>query len=230
MSEETSQIRPHLVASLVQDSPWLVSIHVPKDTYVPKRVNFTKVIKEQRTVTEDMTAGDARERGAKVDPSIPDDTVTTAEWLENVEKTVTWTETRLCFRGKLEGDVVHSKTSTRQEKVRQEIAEALKNPYEYIRYEKLIGLIRTETDHWRNHNMHDGSIRPIVLVFLGNDEEDGVYARSVYYIKHFDPHEMVVADSSDQEYDLVLGDGVFDSARIHRFTIFFPSNVSVSKS
>lgn len=223
--------RIHLEATLVPDKPWLVATHIPKDVYTPQKVNFTKMVTEDRVSKELITAGEARKKGAKVEDSVPDDKIVSAEWVERVEKKVVWTETRLCFRGKIiptdDGETIRARLSNRQEKVREEIAAALKDPFYYVGYGNLIDSIMNEIDHWRNHNMTNQSVKPVALVVLGNDEQKGVYSRFVYFIKEFDTQRMLVAGADDDEYEIHLKEGVFDSGRLHRFVFFLPSNVEL---
>lgn len=224
---------PKVIARSVPDDPLLVRKRLIKDIFVPRTNYYTKIIVQPQTVFEEMTAQDARERGYEVDPNIAPHKMVKVEFVENVEHKITWSEVRLVKRGRIiekRGRKIYIPPKTRRQKIiRAEFADAMASPLFYVKYDKLVKLIKQEIDYWKQRDMSEGDIRPLVLVLLGiRENEDGTYhtfTRDAFYIKQFDTARMIIVDSKDNEIELFLEKDVFKSGLTSRFILFLPANV-----
>ena len=82
---------PKVIARATTDDPLLVCKRPTKDLYVSRTVYMNKTVSEPHSSFEEMAASEAREKGFKVDPAIPDDKIVRVEWIEDVEKKLNWT-------------------------------------------------------------------------------------------------------------------------------------------
>jgi hypothetical protein len=206
---------PKVVARSVPDNPLLVRKRLIKDSYVPRTIYYTKIITQPRIVFEETSAQDDH------------------QMVETVEREIIWSEVRLVKRGRTiekKGRQIYIPSKThRQKTIRAEFADAKASPLSYVKYDKLVKLVKQETRYWKHHNMCKGNIRPLVLVLLGiRENEDGTYhtfVRDAFYIKQFDATRMVIVDSKDIEIELYLEKDVFKSGLTSQFILFLPANV-----
>lgn len=221
-----------LVARVIKDDPWMKSVCVAKDVYVPKEYHYVRTTTDKQTRIEEMTAEKARAEGYEVDDLVDDDIVVPVEITENVENKIKWSETRLHFRGKLSGGVAYAPRSSKPQRLREELADALETPLSFVGYPNLIEKIDAHIAHCRQSDMKTTEIIPKVLVLLGLSETDETdtnetraFTRNVFYIEKYTKRQMTVADSQDQHYELNLDEGVVEQGRIREFILFLPSNV-----
>ena len=211
-----------------QDS-WLVRKRIAKDIYTPKNLLFTQIISEPRQVFEEMNAGEAREKGFKVDPKVPDMKVVRVEWLEDVERTVTWSETRLVFRGKVQRRVIIPRRTSKPVTIKLELAAAREAPLSFVGYDKLIDLIQEEINFGKNHNLDTQPIKPVALVLLGvrSGKTQEAYSREVFFIKSYTDDKMSVVDSADRAYEIELTPDVLAQSTLTSCILFFPNNIKL---
>lgn len=221
-----------IVARVIKDNPWMTSRCVAKDVYIPKEYHYVRSSWEQETRTEKMKAKKARKKGYEVDDYVDDEAVVPIEITETVEHKTHWSETRLHFRGKVSGNVAYAPRSSRPQKLREELADAVETPLSFVGYSYLLKKIDSQIAHFRQNDMKTPYIIPKVLVLLGLNEsseadfgETRAYARNVFYIEKYSRRQMSLTDSQDQHYELSLDEGIVEQGQIRQFILFLPSNV-----
>lgn len=229
---------PKVIARTISDNPLLVCKRPTKELFVPYIIYHTKTVTEPQSSVKQMPAGKARNKGYDIQQNIADNKLVKIEWVEYIDKEITWIEQRLKARGyHVERDgkeIVLPRRGRRHVTMRAELADACDAPLSLVCYEKLQKLVMDEISHWKNHNMLCEDVRPIVLVLLGLIEyDDGMhktYPRDIYYIKKFDEYNMIVIDSNDNEIEIQLEKNVYKSGVVSRFIVFLPANVRIFDS
>lgn len=229
-----------VVARTINDDPWLVSRCLPKDLYVPKEIHYVRSSWQPQTSVQKITAEEARAKGCHLDQDYDDETEVAVEVTEDVETPVHYNEVRLRFRGNLskgsDGEnVAYARRSTRPQKIRQELADAMETPLSYVGEPFLIQKIDEEISRSRAQDMGSMHIKPKVLVLLGlkeiedpyNFDQIPTYTRAVFYIEKYSHQYMTLMSCEGQHYELSLDEDVFRSARIRHFVLFLPSNVQI---
>jgi hypothetical protein len=227
-----------VIARTLSDDPLLVRRRPTKELFVPHRIYYTRTVIEPRSSFENMTARKARRKGFEVSANIPDDKLVRIEWVEDIERKITWYEQRLRTRGhRIKSDdkeIIIPRRKQRHITMRAELADAIDDPLTYIRYDKLRKLIKEEIDHWRNNNMLGENPRPIILVFLGlNEDSSGThttYSRDIYFIKNFDEYNMIVVNCNDKEFEINFEKNVYETGVISQFIVFLPANMHMYDS